>query len=164
MVHSMKIYSSSLHDGWFSVECGGHGRNLSPAFEVIDAPEGTVSLALLFEDRDAFPVTGGFSWVHWAACNIGLPGLWENASADGGHFVQGVNSYISVQGGSMPREECIGYCGMSPPDDDHVYTLHVYALDTRLDIENGFDMNIMFRKMTGHILAEAQLEGYYRKM
>lgn len=160
----MKVFSSSLADGRFAVDCGGHGRNLSPAFTVADAPEGTVSLALLLEDRDAFPVTGGFSWVHWAACNIPLPGLEENASAQSEGFVQGVNSYISMQGGSRPREECIGYCGMTPPDADHVYTLRIFALDTVLDIENGFDMNVMFRKMRGHILAQAELEGLYSKM
>ena len=49
----MKVFSSSLADGRFAVDCGGHGRNLSPAFTVADAPEGTASLALLLEDRDA---------------------------------------------------------------------------------------------------------------
>lgn len=160
----MKVFSSSLSGGRFAADCGGHGRNLSPAFTVADAPEGTASLALLLEDRDAFPVTGGFSWVHWAACNIRLPGLKENASANAEGFIQGVNSCISVQGGNRPREECVGYCGMSPPDADHVYTLRVFALDTVLDLENGFDMNVMFRKMRGHILSEAELEGSYRKM
>lgn len=58
----------------------------------------------------------------------------------------------------------IGYCGMTPPDADHVYTLRIFALDTVLDIENGFDMNVMFRKMRGHILAQAELEGLYSKM
>lgn len=53
---------------------------------------------------------------------------------------------------------------MTPPDADHVYTLRIFALDTELDIENGFDMNVMFRKMRGHILAQAELEGLYSKM
>ena len=161
----MKLSSFSLlSDGWFSVNCGAKGDNLSPAFTVSEAPEGTVSLALLLEDRDAFPVTGGFSWVHWAACNIALPGLQEGADAEGCGFRRGVNSYISIQGGSKPRSECVGYCGMSPPDEAHLYTLRVFALDTELDIEDGFNMNIMFRKMAGHILDSAELDGWYEKI
>lgn len=163
MVPEMKILSTSIENGCFADRCGAHGENLSPAFTVCDAPEAAVSLAILLEDRDAFPVTGGFSWVHWAACNIPLPGLEENASAKGG-FVQGLNSYISPQGGSRKKDDCVGYCGMSPPDEDHVYTLHVYALDTMLNLDEGFAMNQMFRAMRGHVLAHEELDGWYRKV
>ena len=161
----MKLSSFSLlKNGWFSIDCGKKGAGNSPSFTVENAPEGTVSLALLLEDRDAFPVTGGFSWVHWAACNIALPGLPEGADAEEHGFKQGVNSYISPQGGLLPRSECVGYCGMSPPDEAHLYTLRVFALDTLLDIENGFNMNIMFRKMQGHILESAEISGWYGKV
>lgn len=161
----MKLSSVSLQsDGYFSVNCGAKGGNLSPAFTVADAPAGTASLALLLEDRDAFPVTGGFSWVHWAACNIALSGLEEGAAASECGFKQGLNSYISIQGGSRPAGECVGYCGMSPPDEAHIYTLRVFALDTVLDIEDGFNMNIMFRKMQGHVLDTAEISGWYDKV
>jgi len=161
----MKVFSCSLDsDGYFSVDCGAKGGNLSPSFTVEAPPAGTASLALLLEDRDAFPVTGGFSWVHWAACNISLPGLREGAGTAGADFKQGLNSYISVQGGSRPAAECVGYCGMSPPDEAHLYTLRVFALDTLLDIEDGFNMNIMFREMQGHILDSAEISGWYGKV
>lgn len=159
----MKVYSASVDNDYYSDSCGCHGENRSPEFIVEGAPEGTVSYALLLEDRDAVPVSKGFSWVHWAACNIKTAGLPENASADGGDFVQGLNSYTSPQGGSMKAEDCVGYCGMSPPDEDHIYTLHIYALDTELDLKDGFPMNFMFRLMRGHILAHAETDGWYRK-
>ena len=38
--------------------------------KIEDAPEGTKSFAVVMEDKDAFPVSGGFSWIHWTAANI----------------------------------------------------------------------------------------------
>lgn len=50
---------------------------------------------------------------------------------------------------------------MAPPDAPHIYDIHVYALDTTLDLKNGFYMNEMYWKMKGHILAEAVISGEY---
>ena len=158
----MRIVSSSIENDYFADDCGCHGADASPAFTVVDSPDNVVSYALFLEDRDAFPVSGGFSWVHWTACNIKTPGLPENASAAGG-FVQGLNSFISPQGGSRSPESCVGYCGMSPPNEDHLYTLHVYALDTELELENGFEMHQMFRHMRGHVIEEACVDAWYAK-
>ena len=164
MVRNMKIISDSIYNDYFSDNCGSHGGNCSPAIRIADAPEETASFALLIEDRDAVPVSGGFSWVHWAACNITSRELPEDASRSMAEsMVQGLNSYTSPQGGSLPPEDCIGYCGMSPPNDDHIYTIRVYALDRKLDLKNGFPMNMMFRAMRGHVLAQAELDAWYRK-
>lgn len=51
---------------------------------------------------------------------------------------------------------------MAPPDSPHIYEIHVYALDTMLDLENGFFYNELYRRMDGHILETYTLKGEYR--
>ncbi|MEG2651161.1 MAG: YbhB/YbcL family Raf kinase inhibitor-like protein, partial [Eubacterium sp.] len=126
-----------------------------------EAPEGTRCYAVLIEDKDAFPISGGFSWIHWVAANIEEKVIEEGASQQGRDFVQGVNSWISQQGGAHPEEECCFYGGMAPPDAPHIYEIHVFALDKLLDLKNGFHLNQLFRQMHGHILDQVTLRGQY---
>ncbi|MCC3867672.1 YbhB/YbcL family Raf kinase inhibitor-like protein [Terrisporobacter mayombei] len=125
------------------------------------APIRTRSYAVFLEDKDAIPVSGGFSWIHWSVANITTNEILENASKNNTDFVQGLNSWISIQGGKVPKEYACYYGGMAPPDKPHIYELTVYALDTLLDLENGFYPNEMFRKMEGHILKSVTIKGVY---
>ncbi|MFI3258260.1 MAG: hypothetical protein R3Y36_08195, partial [Spirochaetales bacterium] len=77
-------------------------------------------------------------------------------------FVQGLNSWTSMQGGSQSAELSSFYGGMAPPDAPHIYEIHVYALDTLLDLENGFLYNDLYKKMDGHILETMTIKGSYR--
>ncbi|OUO91704.1 phosphatidylethanolamine-binding protein [Gordonibacter sp. An230] len=143
-------------------EVNGFGMPvLSPPLEFVDAPAETQSFAVFIEDKDAYPVSGGFSWVHWMAANIESPLLSEDASRNPGNMVQGANSWMSAQGGSNPPELCSCYGGMAPPDKEHLYEIHVYALDTVLDLKNGFHLNELFRAMEGHVLDQTTLKGRY---
>ena len=117
---------------------------------------------MLFRSKDAFPVSGGFSWVHWTAANITKTEVLENESQTATDFVQGLNSWTSMQGGGQSKELSRFYGGMAPPDATHVYELHVYALDTMLDLEDGFLMNDMYKKMDGHVLTSYTLKGSYQ--
>lgn len=54
--------------------------------------------------------------------------------------------------------------GMTPPDKSHTYELHVFALDKKLCIENGFYLNELWKQMDGHIIEEAVLKGIYEKV
>ena len=130
-------------------------------FAVEGAPQGTVSYALVLEDKDAYPVSGGFAWIHWMAANITRTQVLENESQTATDFVQGSNSWTSMQGGQQSRELSSFYGGMAPPDAPHLYELHVYALDTTLALEKGFFMNELYKKMDGHILAQYTLKGLY---
>lgn len=51
---------------------------------------------------------------------------------------------------------------MAPPDAPHVYEIHVYALDTMLDLKQGFNYNELYHQMDGHILDQATLKGIYK--
>ena len=166
----MKIISQGIAGGVIEDKYGKHGpycnENGMPTyslpFEILDAPAGTKSFALLLEDKEAFPVSGGFSWIHWVAANITRTNILENESQTATDFVQGLNSWISAQGGSQSKDLSSYYGGMAPPNEPHTYELHVYALDCLLDLENGFMMHEMFRQMDGHVLAQAALKGVYR--
>lgn len=80
-----------------------------------NAPKETVSYALVLEDKDAFPISQGFSWIHWTAANIQKDELKENESQTATDFVQGVNSWISPQGGSQSTELSSFYGGWLRP-------------------------------------------------
>lgn len=165
----MKITSTGMVNGKIADKYGKHGTQFDESgtpscslpLAITDAPAGTVSYALVLEDRDAFPVCG-FSWIHWTAANITRTVLEENESRTATDFVQGVNSNISLQGGQQSPVQARFYGGMAPPNAPHTYELHVYALDTLLELENGFLMNELYHKMDGHILAQDTLKGVYR--
>ena len=53
------------------------------------------------------------------------------------------------------------YGGMAPPNAPHVYQLHVYALDTLLNLKQGFTVNELKAAMNGHIMDQAVLKGTY---
>lgn len=139
---------------------GGHPTRSFP-IEVDGVPEGAQSLALTFLDWDAIPV-GGFCWIHWIACNFPAATrlIPEDASASGEvPCVQGSNSEWSplINGSSDPHV-IHRYTGPFPPDKTHRYTLTVYALDCKLDLEEGYFLNEFRHAIDGHVLAEATLE------
>lgn len=127
-----------------------------------NAPEHTASFAFILEDKDAYPVVG-FTWIHWLGANLKRNGLEENESQTATDFIQGANSWISIQGNQQTREQASYYGGMTPPDKSHTYELHIFALDEMLDLKNGFYLNELYEKMEGHILEEAILKGIYEK-
>ncbi len=143
-------------------------------FGVSDIPEGTAALAWVFMDWDSIPVCG-FPWVHWCAQLDGVAGARSLTVADdasrggsaaacpdlpGATLAQGYNSAAK----SDPATG-VGYVGPCPPNCDHVYTLHVVALDKACDLGEGrngdgnggepFWANELVAACRGHVLAEA---------
>lgn len=165
----MIVTSTGIVNGIIDPKYGKHGEafnengvaTYSLPFKIENAPAGTVSYAVVLEDKDAYPVSGGFVWIHWTAANITRTEILENESQTAADFVQGVNSWTSMQGGQQSKELSSFYGGMAPPDAPHLYELHVYALDTKLGLENGFLMNNLYKQMDGHILAQYALKGTY---
>ena len=166
----MYVISSGVVNGIIDDKYGKHGTHFnengiptySLPFEIFDAPEGTKSFAIFLEDKDACPISGGFSWIHWVAANITRTKIEENESQQAKDFVQGLNSWISIQGGKQEKELSACYGGMAPPNEPHTYEFHVYALNTLLELENGFMFNELFQKMEGKVLAMYTLKGRYR--
>ena len=165
----MKVTSKGIVDGKILDVYGAKGTEFNPngmptyslPFLVEDAPENTVSYAIILEDKDAYPVSGGFTWIHWLAANITRNELKDNESQNAKDFVQGLNSCTSIQGGEQEPQLSCYYGGMTPPDKPHMYELQVYALDKMLDLENGFLLNELWWQMEGHILDQFTLKGLY---
>ncbi|MEG2698467.1 MAG: YbhB/YbcL family Raf kinase inhibitor-like protein, partial [Ruthenibacterium sp.] len=115
----MKVYSSGMVDGVFNDQYGKRGTQFSEGgiptcsipVQIEDAPAGTVCYALVLEDKDAYPISGGFAWIHWLAGNITRTELLENESQTATDFVQGANSWTSIQGGGQSMELSSFYGG-----------------------------------------------------
>lgn len=126
---------------------------------VSDLPAGTKTLALVFIDFDSTPVCG-FTWIHWLAANIptSLAKLPADASRQlSNQFIQGKNSNAGrlVNGDPAISQ---GYVGPQPPDQDHDYTLTVYALDEELPLADGYWLNDFRHATKGHILDSVSIE------
>ncbi len=163
----MRVSCPGIVDGEFAGRFGSGGTvfvntmpGLSPPLEIADAPEGTVTFALVMDDYDAIPVCG-FNWIHWTACDIRSTSIPEGASHNDPGFTEGCNSWCSALD-ELTVEEATGYGGPAPPDRPHRYTLTVYALDTELGLERGFRLNELRFAMEGHVLAQSTVIGTYR--
>lgn len=164
----MKVTSFGIVEGVINDKYGKRGEldekgipSISIPLKIEDYPKNTKSFAVVIEDKDAIPVSGGFSWIHWVACNITKDELDENESRTNKEIKQGLNSWISVQGGSVDKDFCKYYGGMAPPDCPHIYEIHVYSLDCMIDLEDGYYLNELHRKMEGHILDMVTIKGIY---
>ncbi|MBS9336072.1 YbhB/YbcL family Raf kinase inhibitor-like protein [Fructobacillus papyrifericola] len=125
--------------------------------ELSDLPAGTKDLAITFIDYDAIPVCG-FPFIHWVATNFGaVTSIPEDASREDKSLCQGSNSFASKFYPDFGKEIVYRYGGPMPPDKDHDYTLTVYALDEKLDLQEGYYLNELFKAMQGHVLAEAAI-------
>jgi len=144
----LKITSTSFaNNGSIPSKYSCEGEEVSPPLLISDIPSGTKSLAIILHDPDA-PREGGFT--HWVVWNIdpGNNNIPENFKG----AQQGLN------GAGQP-----GYKGMCPPSGTHHYHFMVYALDTKLDIDKKTDKTGLEKSMQGHILAQGDLVGLYKK-
>ena len=164
----MKVTSSAIVNGIMDPEYGKYSSQISPItkrcnrsfpLKIEDAPAGTVSFAIIMEDKDAIP-TNGYSWIHWVAANLTRTELADNESLTATDFVQGVNS-LCGRIVNLDRKDAIGYQGPGAPERPHIYETHVFALDTLLDLQQGFTMDELWWKMKGHILDQYTMEGTY---
>jgi Raf kinase inhibitor-like YbhB/YbcL family protein len=140
-----------FHDGYMPTR--------SIPIQISEAPENTISFCIFIEDKDAIPVCG-FPWIHWAVANLTRNEIEENESINAKGFIQGMNSW----GGAIynfDKEAAIGYGGMTPPDKEHIYHINVYAVDTKLEIQNGFFVNELFKAMEGHVLEVETISAIY---
>lgn len=132
-----------------------------------DLPHNTKSLAIVFEDFDAIPVCG-FSWIHWLVAGIDpkeIIELEENDSINKQHkLIQGKNSWVSGFMDDNSRSQTPLYGGCAPPDKDHKYTLRVYALDKKLNMNNGFLLNELKDEIKDSVLDIAEIELKYKKI
>jgi Raf kinase inhibitor-like YbhB/YbcL family protein len=130
------------------------GLDVSPPLGWSDPPANTKSLALVVDDPDAPAGT----WVHWAL--YGMPAtlraLREGVAT--GNTVAG----IGTQGLNDFRK--VGYGGPCPPRGPaHRYVFTLYALDVELRLPARRTKTDLVKAMAGHVLAQAELVGRYKR-
>ncbi len=150
----MELTSAAFDDGGEIPKAHARdGADTSPPLSWSGAPEGTKSFALVCDDPDAPRAT---PWVHWVLGDLpasasALPSAKHGASKDG---VAGRNDFGEI-----------GWGGPAPPrgHGTHHYHFRLYALDRKLGIARGVTKDELVRAMKGHVLADAQLIGTYRR-
>ena len=150
----MEIKSSAFGSGeMIPVKYTCDGADFSPPLEWTAGPAGTKSFALICDDPDAPMGT----WVHWVIYDIPpttlmlAEGITREKELPGGG-TQGINDFRRI-----------GYGGPCPPGGTHRYFFRLYALDTVLGLKPGITRDQLLKAMKGHILAEAQTMGTYKR-
>jgi Raf kinase inhibitor-like YbhB/YbcL family protein len=130
------------------------GADLSPALNWSGVSPAAHSLALIADDPDA----PKGAWTHWLIWNIpayltalpeGVPAqeVLENGAA------QGTNDFKRIgYGGPCP-----------PPGKPHRYFFKLYALNTTLSLPAETGKKDLEKAIRGHILAEAEWMGTFRR-
>jgi len=129
------------------------GEEVSPPLEWSGVPAGAKSIALISDDPDAPMGT----WVHWVIFN--MPPDTKELPENVPHGPTLDNG--AKQGIDDSRQ--IGYGGPCPPSGTHRYYFKVYALDAMLNLKPGITKKDLLRAMEGHILAQGELLGKYKR-
>ncbi len=159
---SLRVTSEAFADGaTIPIEYTCDEEDRSPPLSWADLPEGTRSVAVVVGDpiRGRNPFKGPFVIPHWVLYD--LPP--DTTSLPGGLPRTPILSNESKQG--LNWRDMIGYTGPCPPPGGpaHRYGFTVYALDARTDLEPGATRDELLLAMRGHIIAQGELQGTYKR-
>ena len=137
----MELISSDFQEGnEIPKKFGYKHENKQPNVEFSSVPTETKTLAIIMDDPDAMKAVGKV-WVHW---------LTYHDVADSNSKIEGKTDFGEI-----------GYGGPAPPDGRHTYIFKGYALDTSLNLTEGYSKQELEDAMKGHIIAEAKLTGTF---
>jgi Raf kinase inhibitor-like YbhB/YbcL family protein len=122
----------------------------NPPLEFSGVPKNAKSLVLIMYDPDVpknLMPTGVFD--HWLMWDIAP----DSKGIKQGDNAQGLNGMGKA-----------GYVGPCPPDREHRYFFHIYALDVKLGSANIANRKDLEDAMKGHVIDEGELMGKYEKM
>ncbi|MBI2999166.1 MAG: YbhB/YbcL family Raf kinase inhibitor-like protein [Deltaproteobacteria bacterium] len=152
---AMEIKSSAFQNGAdIPRKYTCDGPDVSPPLRWENPPSGTKGFAMIADDPDA----PGGTWVHWVIYDLPAntkelaEGLKPNETLVNG-AKQGINDFRKI-----------GYGGPCPPRGPaHRYFFKLYAVDAQTDLRPRATKQQLLDAMKGHILAEAQLMGRYKR-
>ena len=137
----MELTSSDFQEGnEIPKKFGYKHENKQPNVEFSSVPTETKTLAIIMDDPDAMKAVGKV-WVHW---------LTYHNVADSNSKIEGKTDFGEI-----------GYGGPAPPDGRHTYIFKGYALDTSLNLTEGYSKQELEDAIKGHIIAEAKLTGTF---
>jgi len=124
------------------------GADINPPLVIESVPSSAKSLVLVVDDPDA----PAGNWVHWVVWNIDptTKEIRENTFPSGA--LQGINDFRKHD-----------YGGPCPPSGTHRYFFKLYALDMMLGLGPKTSKAELERAMKGHIVAQGELIGLYRR-
>lgn len=146
----MKLESSAFQNGSEIPRKHGYkNENVNPSLSISEVPQEAKSLALIMDDPDAMGAVGKV-WVHWVIWNIDpkTKEIRENSTPE--NAIQGKTDFGKIS-----------YGGPAPPDKEHRYIFKLYALDQKLNLNEGSTKTEVKNAIEGHIISEAKLEGKY---
>jgi len=169
--NSFEIRSEGIKNGILSDKYGINNKNslregvptVSFPLSWENAPIGTVSFALVFEDYDNVE-DEGVCWIHWLVADIpaDVSELSKDASRTNPMLIQGQNSWALPYGPYKGiSQDVICHYGGPAPGRPHEYECTLYALDCMLDLKEGFYFNQLRTSMEGHVLAKSTLKMKY---
>jgi hypothetical protein len=126
--------------------------NVNPPILVENIPAEAKTLVIMIEDSDS---AGGDSWVHWLVFDIPVS---ENSSS------------LEIKESSVPGTLGMNdfkqteYGGPCPPAGTHRYYFRIYALNTKLGLDEGIIKDELERFMKEHIVAKGELMGRFKKI
>lgn len=146
--NDMRIASPSFenNDG-FPPKFTCDGEETNPPLEFANIPRKARSLALVLRDPDA--PSGTF--IHWILWNIDP----ATETVKSGELPAGARQGKTTNG----KVEYVGPC---PPSGTHRYIFTLYALDAKLYLNEGADIEQFEGAISGHVLETAQIMAKYR--
>lgn len=151
---NIKVTSSAFAEGgMIPKQYTCDGKDVSPPLAWDGVPATAKTIAIICDDPDAPMGT----WVHWVLFNLpaSTKELTENVPTKKvlpNGAKQGTNDFGRI-----------GYGGPCPPGGTHRYYFKVYALDCELKLDAGATKAQLLKAMEGHVLAEGQLMGKYKR-
>ena len=149
--------SAFAHNGAIPRRHTCDGDDVSPPLAWTGVPDGARTLALIVDDPDApDPKAPKMTWVHWVLYDM-PPGTTDLPEGGASRDLpagtrEGINDWKRT-----------GYGGPCPPRGRHRYVHKLYALDIALPVLRPATKAALEKAMQGHILAQGELVGYYRK-
>ena len=136
------------------------GAKVSPPLAFAAIPSTARSLALVVEDADS-PTPAPLCHAL----------VWDIAPEDGG-FQEAAfdgDAMITTRCGAVLGKNSFLSLGWLPPDPPtghgpHRYAFQIYALDVRLELEEGAGRSALVQAMQGHVVAKGLLVGTYERV
>ena len=155
---TLQIKSPSFeNDGYMPKKHTGFGADASPAFQLNNLDDGTVSIAITMDDLD-IPFMEAYN--HWLIWNIPKANkIPENIPRSAS--VASLRN--ASQGVAYGKHR---YRGPKQPffiRSTHRYVFRFYALDCMLDLDSHTRKPALLAAMRGHILQEGSITGKYKR-
>jgi Raf kinase inhibitor-like YbhB/YbcL family protein len=152
----LTIESNAFEDGGIvPMKYAARGDNVQPGFRFSNAPDGTVSYAIIFHDLDVAIQGNTTDVLHWMAWNI---------PASAGGIPEGSLPPGSVQGKNITGNNVFMGPGAPPGPRYHHYVFEFYALSQNLDLPDTASREDLLAAMQGKIVAKAAYVGRFKGM